>query len=248
MAPRSCVVPRGEASVQRRGGPAHGRRPACGFRVGPAARPLRPGRCRCGDGLHVFDFAFGDALAAGWPWALALCLFVGLGWGRPCGRGRCFIQERGKHTVLGSSWLAGSIASAADPTTVATLFFDEQGVVFCQLLVAYRWLAPAGAGHAAGLARAEPYALSPGVCAPRLGERDGEGVPIFPAGHVTDLVARQHVWERLILMDGVTLAIMQGKLCYPRACWRITPSYLQNHKSWAVLDRAAKILPCPVLH
>ena len=52
-------------------------------------------------------------------------------------------------------------------------------------------------------------------------ERDGEGVPIFPAGYVTDLVARRHVWEKLILMDGVTRAVEQGKLCNPRSCWRI---------------------------
>ena len=40
------------------------------------------------------------------------------------------ITERGKHVLPGSRWLAGSIASAADPSTVATLFFDEHGVVF----------------------------------------------------------------------------------------------------------------------
>ena len=78
---------------------------------------------------------FGEALAAGWPWALALRSFAGLGRGRPCGRGRGFILERGKHVHPGSRWLAGSIASTAHPSTVATLFFDEQGVVFvsCKL-------------------------------------------------------------------------------------------------------------------
>ena len=63
-------------------------------------------------------------LAACWPWARALRLFVGLCRGRPCWRGRGFIPERGKHAVPGSSWLAGSIASEAGPATVATLFFD----------------------------------------------------------------------------------------------------------------------------
>ena len=47
------------------------------------------------------DFAlapllFGEALAAGWPWALALRLFSGLRRGRPCDGGRGFIPERGK--------------------------------------------------------------------------------------------------------------------------------------------------------
>ena len=35
-------------------------------------------------------------------------------------------------------------------------------------------------------------------------------------------------------MDGVTRAIVMGKLSYPRTCWRITPSYLPNHQSWEV--------------
>jgi hypothetical protein len=74
-------------------------------------------------------------------------------------------------------------------------------------------------------------------------EVDGEGVPIWPDGHVTDLVARRHVWEKLILMDGVTRACVQGKLGYPRSCWRITPSYLPNHKSWDEAEVKAKLGP-----
>ncbi len=76
-------------------------------------------------------------------------------------------------------------------------------------------------------------------------ERDGEGVPIFPAGHVTDLEARRHIWEKLILMDGVTRAVVQGKLGYPRSCWRITPSYLPDHnlKSWDEAEVKAKLGP-----
>jgi hypothetical protein len=35
-------------------------------------------------------------------------------------------------------------------------------------------------------------------------------------------------------MDCVTLTIVMEKLSYPRTCWRITPSYLPNHKSWEV--------------
>ena len=71
----------------------------------------------------VSTLLFGEALAAGWPWALALRAFAGLGRGWPCGRGRGFMPERGKHALPGSRWLSGSIASAADPDTVATLFF-----------------------------------------------------------------------------------------------------------------------------
>ena len=67
---------------------------------------------------------------------------------------------------------------------------------------------------------------------------------IFPDDHrdVTDLVARWHVWERLTQMDSVTRAV-QGKLCYPRTCWRITPSYLPSHKSWEDEEVKAKVGP-----
>ena len=183
---------------------------------------------------------FGEALAAGWPWPLALRLFAGLGRGRPCGRGRGFIPDRGKLAQPGSRWLAGSIASAADPDTVATLFFDEQGVVFvgCTRPI-FGSVRRSGAAQPARPRQSRSRWLPEYI---RL-ERGGEGVPIFPSGHVTDLVARRHVWERLILMDGVTRAVVQGKLCYPRSCWRITPSYLPNHKSWDEAEVKARLGP-----
>jgi hypothetical protein len=69
-------------------------------------------------------------------------------------------------------------------------------------------------------------------------ELDAFCTPIRPAVRVTALFERRHVWERLIQMDGVTRAIVQGKLCYPLVCWSITPSYLPNHKScqWEEAD------------
>jgi hypothetical protein len=50
---------------------------------------------------EVSDFAlapllFGEALAAGWPWALAMRLFSGLRRGRSCAAGLGFLPERGK--------------------------------------------------------------------------------------------------------------------------------------------------------
>jgi hypothetical protein len=42
---------------------------------------------------------FGEALAGGWPWDLALRLFAGLGRGRPCAGGLGFIPERGKRAT-----------------------------------------------------------------------------------------------------------------------------------------------------
>ncbi len=52
---------------------------------------------------------------------------------------------------------------------------------------------------------------------------------------------RLDVWQRLIKMDSVTTAIVMGKLCYPRTCWRITPSCLPNHKSWEVDEVKAQL-------
>ena len=42
---------------------------------------------------------FGEALAGGWPWDLALRLFAGLDRGRSCGGGTGFIPERGKSST-----------------------------------------------------------------------------------------------------------------------------------------------------
>ena len=63
-------------------------------------------------------------------------------------------------------------------------------------------------------------------------ELDAFGIAVLPAHHVTSLVERRAVWQRLIKMDSITRAIVMGELCYPRTCWRITPSYLPYHKSW----------------
>ncbi len=41
---------------------------------------------------------FGESLAAGWPWALALRLFSGLWQGRSCDCSLGFLPERGKHS------------------------------------------------------------------------------------------------------------------------------------------------------
>jgi hypothetical protein len=53
-------------------------------------------------------------------------------------------------------------------------------------------------------------------------ELDAFSIPILPAhsdgDSVTSLLERRHVWQRFILMDGVTRAIVMGKLSYPRTC------------------------------
>ncbi len=59
----------------------------------PAAATSSPGD------LSTFALApllLGEALAAGWPWALSMRLFSGLREGRSCDGGLGFIPERGK--------------------------------------------------------------------------------------------------------------------------------------------------------
>ncbi len=110
----------------------------------------------------------------------------------------------------------------ADPSTVASVFFDDAGVVFvgCSRAVfgsARHVRAPLPAWLVQKRTRWLPEYV-------RLARDDG-GMPIYPTLTVTALVEQRHVWERMIVMDGVTRAIVSGKLCYPRTCWRITPSY-----------------------
>ena len=177
---------------------------------------------------------FGEALAGGWPWDLALRLFAGLDRGRSCSGGTGFIPERGKLPKPlpgGGGWLVGRIVSAAEPDVVVTVFFDEAGVGFVECTRAVFGSAADVRGSVPALLVPKRTRWMPDYVRMEL---DEFGIPICPAVHVTSLVERRHVWVELIKMDAVTRAIVMGKLCYPRTCWRITPSYLPNHKSWEV--------------
>jgi hypothetical protein len=174
---------------------------------------------------------FGEALAAGWPWTLELRLGPAP---RAAVRSGSRLHTRARRRCLrlqplADRGLGGELVSAADPSTVASVFFDDAGVVFvgCSRAV----FGPAR--HVRGplpawLVQKKTQWLPEYV---RLALDNG-GTPIYPTLTVTTLVERRHVWERLIVMECVTRAIVSGKLCYPRTCWRITLSYLPNHKSW----------------
>ena len=173
---------------------------------------------------------FGAAVAAGWPWALALRVFASLKRGQSCGGGHGFIPERGKGVLPSSAWLSSQLASTADPLAVASIFFDADAIVFISCTRAVFGDPSVLRGPTpAWLQRHPKSRFLPEYI--RLAE-DEFGIPLVPKHRVTAVVERRHVWERLIRMDGVTRAVVQGKLCYPRTCWRITPSYLPNHKSW----------------
>ena len=174
---------------------------------------------------------FGAAIQAGWPWALTLRLFAGLRRGRTCKGGHGFIPERGKAAPPNSRWMSSSLSSDADPSLTITLFFDHDGFVFllCNRAV-FGSPAQLRGPVPAWLVQRRSRWLPEFV---RM-EVDAFGIPLIPRHRVTSLVERRHLWERLIKMDGITRAVVMGKLCYPRTCWLITPSYLPNHKSWEV--------------
>jgi hypothetical protein len=193
----------------------------------------------------VSDFAlapllFGEALAARWPWDLAMRLFSGLRRGRSCAGGCGFLPERGKHATPPprGGWLCGVISSAAEPEVVVTVYFNDTSVAYIGCTRAVFGSSADGRGPVpAWLVRSKSRWLPEYV---RF-EVDAYGSPILPKHHVTTLLDRRHVWQRLVKMDGITRAIVMGKLSYPRACWRITPSYLPNHKSWEVDAVKAKL-------
>jgi hypothetical protein len=125
-----------------------------------------------------------------------------------------------------------------NPSVSATIFFDAEGVVFvrCSHVVfgsadQLCWSVPAW------LAQKKTRWLPPYI---RL-LSDEHGVPIYPKLHVTALVERRQVWERLVKMDGVTRSTVMGKLCLPRFDWHLLPPYLPNHKSWEVGAVKAKL-------
>ena len=110
-----------------------------------------------------------------------------------------------------------------EPEVVVTVFFDDVGVGYVSCTRAVFGSVQDGRGPVpAWLVRSKSRFFPEYI---RFAE-DEFGIPILPANHVTSLLARRHVWANNVQMDGVTRAIVMGKLCYPRTCWRITPSYI----------------------
>ena len=63
--------------------------------------------------------------------------------------------------------------------------------------------------------------------------QDDQGNLIFPEYRVTSLIEKRDAWARIIgNVDGVTWAILCGRLVYPRVSWMLTGSWLKNHPSY----------------
>jgi hypothetical protein len=181
---------------------------------------------------------FGAAITAGWPWLLALHLFAGSQRGRPCAAGHGFAPTSTGPVSPGSRRLSAALASDADPAASMTVFFDHDRIVFLHCSAAVFGSADSLRGSVpAWLIRKHTRWLPEYIRLPV----DAFGNPILPRLDVAALVDRRHVWDKLVCMDGVTRAIVFGKLCYPWTAWRIAPSYLPNHKSWDVDSVNAKL-------
>ena len=192
------------------------------------------------DHMKAFRFPlhtllFGPALAAGWPWLLALRLFSGFGSGFSHGRGHGFVHDRGKPAPLpGSLWQFSRLSSKSDPGAVVTLYFDCEAVVYvhCTRPVFQRMAQAEGRRTDPNGRRASRF-LPDYIRMPT----NADGTFVIPRFNVTSVVERRAEWARLIPnMDGVTRLIVNGKLCYPRNDWRILPSIRPNHASWNVAD------------
>ncbi len=121
---------------------------------------------------------------------------------------------------------------------MVTVFFDDAGVGFVECTRAVFGSAADVRGPVpAWLVPARTHWMPDYI---RM-ELDEFSIPVCPAVHVTSLVERRLVRHNLIKMDALMRAIVMGQLCYPRTCWRITPSYLPNHKSWEVAEVKAQL-------
>ena len=62
---------------------------------------------------------------------------------------------------------------------------------------------------------------------------DSHGRPIWPKFRVTSLIENRDSWYKLLgNVDGVTSAIINGDLVYPRVTWLLRGSWLPNHPSF----------------
>ncbi len=118
------------------------------------------------------------------------------------------------------------ITSEADPDVMVTVCFDDVGVGYVSCTRAVFCAAADGRGPVPAWLKRSGSRWFPEYIRFKL---DEFVIPILPLHHVTSMLERRHVWLEHIQMDGVTRAIVLGKLSYQRTCWRITPSFLPNH-------------------
>jgi hypothetical protein len=202
---------------------------------------------------------FGGALACGWPWALALHLFSGLGPGWFSDDGRKFWSQRASEVSFWSHgrlrgsdtvWQYGTVSSEAYEHTVGVYFCDGVVVALCsnkplriaraevKAVEALRRTAPNGRTYYT-VARLYPDWL-------RL-PRDERDFLIFPKTHVTSVIEKRFEWVKVMgNVDGATWAVqavLSGQMSYPRDEWVLRQVWLPNHASWEQDEVKAKLGP-----
>lgn len=187
---------------------------------------------------------FGGALACGWPWALSLQLFSGLGAGWFSDDGRTF---RSRSAMEVSTWSHGRSLEASDAVwsygTISASAYDHNvGVYFCDGLVVALC-----SNKSLRIARAEVRSMAALRRTSAKGRtyytrfypewlrlpRDNRGFLVFPKTHVTSVIERRFEWIKVMgNVDGATWAILSGQMSYPREELVLRQVWLPNHASW----------------
>lgn len=207
---------------------------------------------------HV-QTAFSGALAAGWPWRLALNLFASLGKGRLVCGGTLFVTEAGdlltEERIQKGDWLVSDLGGTPGAGPPLQIHFSDAAILFVASRASLQVEAPvrptrrarAASGTSDGVVPVRrTYSgtlwLPPYVRLPREGPPGKERL-VVPRDLTVSIVERRHEWLRLIPnMDGVTRACVFGKMTYPRSVWRVRPSWKPNHASWEQNEEAKRML------
>jgi len=167
------------------------------------------------------------ALASGWPWPKAIAVLARLRQGFFSTNTQQFWCSRDSLTVEAASyqlpWQSITLParSSRDPTIM--LYFHD---IYPILIDSTLSLHPK---HAQPGRRATSNFLPAHIRLPQ----DANGCPIWPKFRVTSLIERRHEWYRIIgNIDGVTNAIINGRMVYPRTAWLLRGSWLPNHPSF----------------
>ena len=166
-------------------------------------------------------------LAAGWPWPLALAIMARLRWGRYSTNTRQFWCScpNGVLTAqrLTAPWQHSFLPAATDQDPDISLFFVGLEPILIKSTL------PLRPKHAKPGRRATTNFLPPYIRLPTT----AEGLPIWPKFRVTSIIEHRAEWYRLIgNIDGVTSAILEGRMVYPRTSWLLRGSWLPNHPSF----------------
>ena len=166
-------------------------------------------------------------MAAGWQWPTALAVMARLCWGRYSINTRQFwcCSPEGRLTAQSTTtlWQHHFIPSTAPSDPDISIFFAGLNPILIQSSL------PLRPSHDKPGKRATSNFLPSFIRLPT----DAQGRPSWPKFSVTSIIERRAEWYKLIgNIDGVTSAILEGRMVYPRLTWLLRGSWLRNHPSF----------------